>query len=70
MPKVNLFKTTPDPLKEYTLEGTTADKILLIPVNGMISDKPKKGFLSESPSLVEQVVVQLNRAQKDRQIKL
>ncbi len=69
MPKVGLLKETPDPLKEYTLEGTAADKILLIGVNGMISDKPKKGFLSESPSLVEQVVVQLNRAQKDRKIK-
>ncbi len=64
MPKVGLLKETPDPLKEYTLEGTAADKILLIGVNGMISDKPKKGFLSESPSLV-----QLNRAQKDRKIK-
>ena len=69
VPKVSLFKDTPDPLKEYTLEGTGADKILLIAVEGMISDKPKKGFWGESSSLVEQVAVQLNKAQKDRQIK-
>ena len=69
VPKVSLFKDTPDPLKEYTLEGAGADKILLIAVEGMISDKPKKGFWGESSSLVEQVVVQLNKAQKDRQIK-
>lgn len=69
VPKVSLFKDTPDPLKEYTLEGTGADKILLIPVEGMISDKPKKGLFNESPSLVERVAVQLNKARKDKQIK-
>lgn len=69
MPRVNLFKTAPDSLKEYTLEGTGADKILLIPVNGMISDNPKKGLLTTSPSLVEQVVSQMNKAQKDKQIR-
>ncbi|HOF77702.1 MAG TPA: signal peptide peptidase SppA [Smithellaceae bacterium] len=69
VPKVGLLQGTPDPLKEYTLEGTGADKILLIAVNGVISDKPKKGLIIESPSLVEQVVVQLNKAKKDRQIK-
>ena len=68
-PKINIFSVTPDPLKEYTLEGTGADKILLIPVNGLISDSPKKGLLTPSPSLVEQVVLQINKAQKDKQIK-
>jgi len=69
MPRVDLFKATPDPLKEYTLEGAGADKILLIPVNGMISDNPKKGLISTSPSLVEQVVAQIYKAEKDKQIK-
>jgi protease-4 len=68
-PRINIFSVTPDPLKEYALEGTGADKILLIPVNGMISDSPKKGLLTASPSLVEQVVSQINKAQKDKQIK-
>ena len=68
-PKINIFSVTPDPLKEYTLEGTGADKILLIPVNGLISDSSKKGLLTTSPSLVEQVVLQINKAQKDKQIK-
>jgi protease-4 len=68
-PRVNIFNVTPDPLKEYTLEGTGADKILLIPVNGLISDSPKKGLMTTSPSLVEQVVLQINKAQKDKQIK-
>src|SRR5450830_686628 len=68
-PRINIFSVTPDPLKEYTLEGTGADKILLIPVNGLISDSPKKGLITTSPSLVEQVVLQINKAQKDKQIK-
>jgi protease-4 len=68
-PRVNIFSVTPDPLKEYTLEGTGAEKILLIPVNGLISDSPKKGLLTTTPSLVEQVVLQINKAQKDKQIK-
>ena len=68
-PRINLFSPIPDPLKEYTLEGTGAEKILLIPVNGIISDSPKKGLITTSPSLVEQVVLQINKAQKDKQIK-
>ena len=69
MPRVNIFSVTPDPLKEYTLEGVGADKILLIPVDGLISDSSKKGLLTATPSLVEQVVLQINKAQKDKQIK-
>jgi len=68
-PQVRLFKEAPEPLKEYTLEGVGKDKILLIPVNGLISDMPKKGVIRTSPSLVEQVVLQLNKAEKDTQIK-
>jgi protease-4 len=68
-PQVRLFREAPEPLKEFTLEGVGKDKILLIPVTGLISDMPKKGVLRTSPSLVEQVVLQLNKAEKDKQIK-
>lgn len=68
-PRINLFSPIPDPLKEYTLEGVGTEKILLIPVNGMISDSPKKGLITTSPSLVEQVVSQINKARMDKQIK-
>jgi len=69
LPKINIFSFQTDPLKEYTLEGTGTDKILLIPVEGMISDNPKKGVLSTTQSVVEQVVSQLNKARNDKQIK-
>ena len=68
-PKVNFFNTVPDPLKEYTLEGTGSDKVLLISVSGMISDSPKKDIISTSPSLVEEVVAQINKAAQDKKIK-
>ena len=68
-PRVNIFDTTPDPLREFTLEGKGKEKILIIPVQGMITDSPQEGLFSAKPSLVEQVVVQLNKAQSDPQIK-
>lgn len=68
-PRLNLFDTTPNPLQEHTLEGTGKDKILIIPINGMISNSPQQDFFGTKPSLVEQVVVQLNKARSDSQIK-
>ena len=68
-PRIKLFSDTIDPLKEFTLEGSGKDKILLIPVNGLISDGPKKGLIHTSASLVEQIVSQINKAEKDKQIK-
>jgi len=58
-PRIKLFSDTIDPLEEFTLEGRGSDKILLIPVHGMITDTPKERFLAQSPSIVENVVSQL-----------
>jgi protease-4 len=68
-PKFKLMPDATDPLREFTLEGSAKEKILLIPVRGMISDNPKQGILSSSPSLVDQVVAHLRKAEKDNQIK-
>ena len=68
-PRIKLFSDTIDPLKEFTLEGSGTDKILLISENGLISDRPKKGLIHTSASLVEQIVSQINKAEKDKQIK-
>ena len=68
-PRLNIFDTSPNPLREFTLEGKGKNKILILPINGMISDAPKQGLFSTSPSLVEQVVIQLNKAQSDSSIK-
>jgi protease-4 len=68
-PRVKLFSDAGDPLKEYTLEGRGSDKLLLIPVHGMITDTPKERFLAQSPSMVENVVSQLRKAEQDIRIK-
>jgi protease-4 len=68
-PRINILDTTEDPLKEFTLEGEGKEKILMIPVNGMISASPKTGLLSSKPGTVEQVVAQLNKARGDSKIK-
>ncbi len=67
--KIKLFTDASDPLKEFTLEGSGADKILLISVNGMISDASKKSLVRSKPSVVQQIVAQLKKAEKDKQIK-
>jgi len=68
-PVFNLPGSSPSPLKEYTLEGEGKDKILLIEISGMISDAPKEGLLRSKPSVVERVVMQLNKAADDKNIK-
>lgn len=57
------------PLKEYTLQGDGKDKILLIPVNGMLTDSPDRSLLKSTPSVVQQVVSQLQKAEKDHRVK-
>ena len=68
-PRINILDANDDPLREFTLEGKGREKILMIPVNGMISASPKTGLLSSKPGIVEQVVAQLNKARDDSQIK-
>ncbi len=67
-PKINLFPDTTEPLKERTVQGKGKEKILLIPIKGFISDSPK-GLVRQRPGMVQEVVSQLKRAEKDKNIK-
>ena len=69
IPRFNPFSGAIDPLKEYTLEGSGSEKILLISVQGMISDIPKKGLIRSSPSLVQQIMAELKKAETDKHIR-
>jgi len=69
-PKVSLFSSPSDPLYEFTISGTGEEKILLIPIKGVISDSPKEGVFKARPSMVQEVVSHLNRAEKDEKIKV
>jgi protease IV len=68
-PKLTLFGGGPAPLKEYTLSGQGADKLLVITVRGIISHLPKRQFLGNAPSMVEEIVAQLNKAETDKHVK-
>jgi len=66
---INLRKDSSEPLIEFTIEGRGEQKILVIPVTGVISTKPEKGFLSYQSSLVQSVLAQLKKAETDPLIK-
>jgi protease-4 len=57
------------PLEEYTLQGSASEKILVIPIDGMITDHGDFSILSEKPGMVENVVSQLRLAAADDRIK-
>ncbi|OEU63314.1 MAG: signal peptidase [Desulfobacterales bacterium PC51MH44] len=68
-PKIRLFPSAADPLNEYTLAGEETGKVLVIPIRGTISDAPKRQFIITRPSMVQEVVSQLRKAQKDPEVK-
>jgi len=57
------------PYREQTLSGTGGGKILLLTVDGLISEHGKEGLLRTRPSTVEDVAAQLRLARKDKDIK-
>ncbi len=63
VPKIRLFPSQADPLKEFTLEGKADQKVLVIPVRGIITNQPKEGFIRTRPSIVQEVVSQLRLAE-------
>ena len=68
-PKIRLFPGQADPLNEFSLEGEAKQKILVIPVRGIISNAPREGFIRTRPSMVQEIVSQLRLAEKDENIK-
>lgn len=70
MPKLSLFGGKPEPLKEYTLQGSGDEKVLVLSVDGKISTSPKGNMLRKRPSMVQQIAAYLRRAEQDPQIKV
>lgn len=68
---IKLGPSYDEPLKQQVIDapsGATA-KVLLVNINGVISDQPETGFLGSEPSMLDRVMMQLKRAAKDPQIK-
>jgi len=68
-PKINIVRDHSEPLKEYTLQGSSRDKVLLVHVRGFIGASPRTGLLSEDPSLVQEVSARLQKASEDEDVK-
>jgi protease-4 len=68
-PKIRIFPRYSEPLKEYTLEGKEEGKVIVIPIRGMISDAPRKQFIGTRPSMLQEIVSQLRKAEHDPDVK-
>ena len=68
-PRITLFSDAADPLREVTLEGTTDDKVVVIPITGVITDTPKSRIARTMPGMVQEVVSHLRLAETDERVK-
>ncbi len=68
-PKMNLFPDGTDPLLEKTIQGDASDKVLVISIDGTISDQGKNSLFGARPSLVQEVSSRLQLAKEDQDIK-
>lgn len=68
-PTVNLFPDSSDPLREFTIDGTGREKVLVIHIRGSISDSPKRGLFQQRMSIVQEVVSRLRKAERDRSVR-
>ncbi|MEW6670434.1 MAG: signal peptide peptidase SppA [Thermodesulfobacteriota bacterium] len=67
-PKIKLFPDAADPLREFTVSGAGKEKVLMIPITGVLSDA-SRGTITDKPSVVQEVVSQLQLAEKDKEIR-
>lgn len=65
---VSLFPV-PQPLREKTVQGTAAEKILMIDVSGVIAEKPGEGAFGSSEDIVARIKEELTMAAEDAQVK-
>ena len=68
-PKIGILSPEEVPLKEYTLQGSQKEKVLVISVRGLLSNEPKSGWFRKKPSMLQEIVSQLRKAETDKQIR-
>lgn len=67
--KFSLFPDSTEPLEEYTLEGSAREKVLVVSLRGVMADSPRESLLRTRPSMVQEVVSQLRKAEEDKNVK-
>jgi protease-4 len=65
---ISLFPTT-QPLREKTVQGTAAEKILVVECSGILSENPTGGSFGQSESVVARIKEELTLAAEDDKIK-
>jgi protease-4 len=68
-PRIKLYPSQTDPLNEYTLQGEVEPKVLFVPLRGQISEAPREELIRTRPSLVQEVVSHLRKAEGDEDIR-
>ncbi len=68
-PKISLISGPKEALEEQVLSGKGCDKILLLPIRGMLSTSPDSGLITTRPSIVHEVTARLEKAAKDDAVK-
>ncbi len=63
-------ETSVSKLSESLIEGTGQDKILIIPIKGVITGQPSRKLFIEEPSIVDSVKQQLEHARDDKDVKV
>lgn len=64
---ISLFPK-PGPLEEKVVEGTGADKVLLLDISGVISEEKPDGLLDQ-PDMVARIKEELKKAEEDKAVK-
>ncbi|MHC1699777.1 MAG: signal peptide peptidase SppA [Humidesulfovibrio sp.] len=67
--RVSLFGEPGEPYKEQVLDGKGRDKVLLLGIDGLISEHTRQGLLRTRPSTVQELTAQLKLARADKDIK-
>ncbi|MBN1865541.1 MAG: signal peptide peptidase SppA [Victivallales bacterium] len=67
--RLNFFTGKTEPLRECLLDGSAREKVLVISVEGMIANHADFSLVAEHPGNLENIVAQLECAERDADIK-
>jgi protease IV len=66
---IQVFPDYRDPLQEVTIQGEGRNKILLVHISGIISAEERRETFVARPSMVQEIVAQLDMAARDDRVR-
>jgi len=66
---IDAFRDYDDPLRETVLSGEADEKILVLPIRGVIGLNNDEGLASRAPSVVQDVTAMLRKAEADTDVR-